>query len=92
MDDHWRSHDASGGTSHRHPREPDGARELGAPGRGTEPDAGARLLAQQTPQQRELAATIYRKLKEGATVTDVKDLVIKLGRTIDSDRRRGGRK
>jgi hypothetical protein len=52
------------------------------------------LSAGGSPQQREIAQRIYTRLKDGASVDDVKDLIGELSRATTAqarNRRRGGR-
>jgi hypothetical protein len=49
---------------------------------------GEQLLAGQTPQQREIAEKIYDRLKAGADVDDIKDLIGDLAYTATADERR----
>jgi hypothetical protein len=51
-------------------------------------DYGAELLAGQTPQQQEIAGRIYERLKAGAELDDVKDLIAELSRTATADQQR----
>jgi hypothetical protein len=49
---------------------------------------GEQLLAGQTPQQREIAERIYHRLRSGAEVDDIKDLIGDLSYTATADQRR----
>jgi hypothetical protein len=49
---------------------------------------GEQLLAGQTPQQREIAEQIYHRLRAGAEVDDIKDLIGDLAYTATVDQRR----
>ncbi|MGW1914525.1 hypothetical protein ACWCQS_28290 [Streptomyces sp. NPDC002076] len=51
---------------------------------------GDELLAGRSSQQAEIADRIYRELKAGADVDDVKDLIAQLSRTATEDARRRG--
>jgi hypothetical protein len=51
-------------------------------------DLGEQLLAGQTPQQREIAEKIFDRLKAGADVDDVKELIGDLAWTATVDERR----
>jgi cell division septum initiation protein DivIVA len=42
---------------------------------------GARLLAEQTPEQKEIATQIFTRMMAGADVDDVRDLIEQLSHT-----------
>ena len=42
---------------------------------------GARLLAEQTPEQKEIAGQIFTRMMAGADVDDVRDLIEQLSHT-----------
>ena len=42
---------------------------------------GARLLAEQTPEQKEIATQIFNRMMAGADVDDVRDLIEQLSHT-----------
>src|SRR5437879_6206705 len=49
---------------------------------------GEQMMAGQTPRQRDIAVRIYERLKTGAEVDDVKDLIAELSRTATADQQR----
>jgi hypothetical protein len=51
---------------------------------------GDELLAGRTPQQKEIADSIYQELKAGAHVDDIKHLIGRLSRTATEDARNRG--
>lgn len=51
---------------------------------------GDELMEGRTPQQQEIAGSIYQELKAGAHVDDIKHLIGKLSRTATEDARNRG--
>lgn len=49
------------------------------------------LMSLRTPQQQEVARSIYERLRAGESPDDLKDLIAEMGRVIKQERRAAGK-